>query len=236
MFKICFRTLNFNNNPLYIGGLVSADPILERSGQILSDDFVGCIHSVTINGKALNLSDPIKSRGVDPKCGRSLQSPCHRGSNLLNLETSEATIQSSVCGAFAKCHDKWHTVTCSCGNSDLISPNCNEALEPITLLDGGYIEFKISENHRRMHLLESIYGGSTQWHTSALNDSRVLNKSKRFSPNLSALALQSFLTPGVSQPPKRISLMFRTTKRDGLLIYSASNKDFTSVEVIISYY
>nr|XP_018915731.1 PREDICTED: cadherin-related tumor suppressor [Bemisia tabaci] len=225
-------TLNFNNNPLYIGGLVSADPILERSGQILSDDFVGCIHSVTINGKALNLSDPIKSRGVDPKCGRSLQSPCHRGSNLLNLETSEATIQSSVCGAFAKCHDKWHTVTCSCGNSDLISPNCNEALEPITLLDGGYIEFKISENHRRMHLLESIYGGSTQWHTSALNDSRVLNKSKRFSPNLSALALQSFLTPGVSQPSKRISLMFRTTKRDGLLIYSASNKDFTSVELI----
>lgn len=55
---------------MLIGGLQAADPVLERPGQISNDDFVGCVHSVSVNGRALNLSSPLHSRGVDATCGR----------------------------------------------------------------------------------------------------------------------------------------------------------------------
>lgn len=66
-----YRTLNFNNQPLLIGGLDSPDPVLERPGQIHSDDFVGCVHSVSVNGRPLNLSHPIQAEGIQNKCTRS---------------------------------------------------------------------------------------------------------------------------------------------------------------------
>lgn len=125
------RTLNFNNNPLLVGGLENADPVLERPGQVHSDDFVGCVHSVSINGRALNLSNPLASRGVKSTCVRSKNSPCVRGGK-------DAI---SLCGTDAKCYDKWHQVSCRCGS--VIAPNCGTALEPITLSEGGYIEFKV---------------------------------------------------------------------------------------------
>ena len=59
-----FRTLNFNNEPVYIGGVMTVDPIEERPRQVLSDDFVGCIHSASINGRALNLSAPIQVKYI----------------------------------------------------------------------------------------------------------------------------------------------------------------------------
>lgn len=65
-------TLNFNNQPLLIGGLNSPDPVLERPGQVHTDDFVGCLQGVSINGRALNLSRPLQAEGVVNKCVRSL--------------------------------------------------------------------------------------------------------------------------------------------------------------------
>ena len=59
---LCFRTLNFNNEPLYIGGVMTVDPIQERPGQVHSDDFIGCMHGASINGRPLNLSAPIQVR------------------------------------------------------------------------------------------------------------------------------------------------------------------------------
>lgn len=114
-----------------MGGLENADPVLERPGQVHSDDFVGCVHSVSINGRALNLSNPLASRGVKSTCVRSKNNPCIRGGK-------DAI---SLCGADAKCYDKWHQVSCRCGS--VIAPNCGTALEPITLSEGGYIEFKV---------------------------------------------------------------------------------------------
>lgn len=64
------RTLNFNNSPLYIGGVNGPDALLERPGQVHSDDLVGCVHSVAIGGRALNLSSPIKARSVSNTCPR----------------------------------------------------------------------------------------------------------------------------------------------------------------------
>lgn len=54
------RTLNFNNEPMYLGGVMTVDPIQERPNQVFADDFVGCIQSASINGRSLNLSGPIQ--------------------------------------------------------------------------------------------------------------------------------------------------------------------------------
>ena len=54
------RTLNFNNEPMYLGGVMTVDPLQERPGQVLADDFIGCIQTVSINGRPLNLTGPIQ--------------------------------------------------------------------------------------------------------------------------------------------------------------------------------
>lgn len=61
-----------------------------------------------------------------------------------------------------------------------------------------------------MQLLEYIYGGSTMWHE---------NRTKRNTEDASLSSL------------KTIGLMFRTVKPDGILIYAATEKHFTSIEV-----
>lgn len=66
-----------------------------------------------------------------------------------------------------------------------------------------------------MQLLEYIYGGSTIWHTSRVRRDLIDDT--------------NFIT--ISSPSKTIGLMFRTVKPDGILIYAATNKHFTSVEV-----
>ncbi|XP_046739792.1 cadherin-related tumor suppressor [Diprion similis] len=196
-------TLNFYNNLLMLGGLENADPVLERPDQIHSDDLVGCVHSVSINGRTLNLTNPVKSRGVTATCGRSERSPCARGKE-----------DYSSCGASGKCYDKWHQAVCQCDK--FISPNCLGALEPVNLSEGGFIEFKVSEKHKRMQLLEYLYGGSTLWHR---------NRVARDVPE------ESSLLTVAPAPPKTIGLMFRTVRSDGILIYAATNKHFTSVEL-----
>ncbi|XP_014481173.1 PREDICTED: cadherin-related tumor suppressor [Dinoponera quadriceps] len=196
-------TLNFNNNPLLLGGLKDADPVLERSGQVHSDDFVGCIQSVSINGRSLNLTNPLASRGVKSTCVRSRKSPCLRGDE-----------NEPVCGAEDQCYDKWHQVMCQCGS--VIAPNCHGAFEPVTLSEGGFVEFKVTEKHKRMQLLVELYGGSTRWHGT--------NRTKR-----DIAQDTSFITN--PSPLKTIGLMFRTVKSNGILIYAATNTHFTSVEL-----
>ncbi|XP_028982383.1 cadherin-related tumor suppressor [Diachasma alloeum] len=192
-------TLNFNNNPLLLGGLINADPVLERPGQVHSDDLVGCVHSVSINGRALNLSSPMSSRGIRNTCPRSESGVCTR--------------EDSTCGTGERCYDKWHQVSCQCNS--LTAPNCHGALEPVNLSDNGYVEFKISEKHKRMQLLDYMYGGSTLW-----TKSRVTRATK-----------DTTLFPLGVTPPKKLGLMFRTVKANGILLYAATNKHYTSIEL-----
>ncbi|KAK6636221.1 hypothetical protein RUM43_009879 [Polyplax serrata] len=203
-------TLNFNNHPMLVGGLMSTDPVLERPGQIHSDDLVGCVHSISINGRALNLSNPISSKNVDSICGRN-RSPCAGSS-----QTNEVVEVFNPCGE-GQCLDRWKSHQCICSN--LVSADCNESLEPITLLEGSFVEFKISEKHIRMQLLESFYHGTTLW-----NNQRW----KRYARPGSASTPNDILFSG---PPKTLSLKFRTVRKEGLLLYSTTNKDFTSIEL-----
>lgn len=182
--------MNFNNQRLLIGGLNNADPVLERPGQIHSDDLVGCVHSVSVNGRLLNLSQPLEAEGIQNTCVK---------------KGSCAAVSSDPCLGYGVCLDRWSSVSCTCGN-DLISPNCNTALQPITLSDGGFVEFTVSRKHKRMQLLESFYSGSTLW-----------RRQKR----------------SIDPPIKKtISILFRTVQLNGVIIYATSNKQYTSVELI----
>lgn len=194
------RTLNFNNQPLFIGGLNSADPILERPGQIHSDDLVGCVHSVSVNGRSLNLSNPIESEGIDNTCNR---------------KGSCSSTSSDPCLGHSTCIDHWNSINCNCGNK-LMAPNCGSALQPISISNGGFIEFVISKKHRRMQLLESLYGGSSLW--------------KNHRKSRSTIQVNS--SPSYNSPTKSVSLLFRTVRSSGIIFYASTNKHFTSIELI----
>ncbi|XP_067625323.1 cadherin-related tumor suppressor-like [Eurosta solidaginis] len=205
-------TLNFNKQPLLIGGLAAADPVLERPGQIHTDDFVGCVHSVSLNGRALNMSNPLKQRDVFPTCNRKTDA----GSCQQSLPSDPAL---SLCGAYGTCMDRWLSSVCQCGGQ-LLSPDCFNSLEPITLTDGAFVEFQISEKHRRMQLLDNLYAASNIW-------SYDVARRRRFSvsnDNITALAQ-------IIDLPKTVSLLFRTYKEDGLVLYAATNKQYTAVEL-----
>lgn len=178
-----------------IGGVSSADPLLERPGQVHSDDFIGCMHSVTINGYGLNLSSPISSKGVDPFCNR--QGQCAQSSML--------------CGEGSSCLDRWTGVMCKCEENGVLSPNCFQAFKPVSLSEGAYLEYKITEKHRRMHLLESIYNGTTVWQYRNKRSSLIVT------------------------PTKELSLMFRTMKSNATILLAASNSDFTLVKVRVKF-
>ncbi|XP_057655100.1 cadherin-related tumor suppressor [Diorhabda carinulata] len=187
-------TLNFNNQPLLIGGLISADPVLERPGQIHTDDFVGCVHSVSIDGRQLNLSHPLSSEGIVNRC--SHRASCH----------------NNPCFGFGTCVEHWNTVSCDCG-SNIIAPNCQSALQSISVSEGGFVEFSISKKHKRMQLLDDFYRGTTLW-----------NRKTRSPVDL--------VGDNLNQVGKTISVLFRTVKKDGLIFYATSNKHYTSVELI----
>ncbi|XP_045494732.1 cadherin-related tumor suppressor [Colias croceus] len=189
-------TLNFNNEPLLIGGLHKADPVLERPGQIHSDDFVGCMHSISINGRLLNLTNPLNARGVEPNCDRSERGACFK---------------KDICGA-GECIDRWKTNYCTCGNN-ILSSDCSNSLQSISVGENGYIIYTISEKHRRMQLLESFYGGNTAW-------DKKLTKG---------------LTKSISKatnPAKILSFSFKTHRKVGLLFYAATEKYYTLIELI----
>ncbi|XP_068141663.1 LOW QUALITY PROTEIN: cadherin-related tumor suppressor [Drosophila tropicalis] len=197
-------TLNFNKQPLFIGGLASADPVLERPGQVHSDDFVGCLHSVHIAGRALNLSTPLQQNGIRAGCHRQMCQP---------------SLASERCGEVGRCIDRWSSVLCECaGKGQLQSPDCVESLEAVTLSGGAYIEFRVSDLHRRMQLLDNFYSKNNAWSMGS-----GLMRQRR-SHNITAASQ-------IYESPRILSLMFRTYKAHGLILYSATNQMFTSLSL-----
>lgn len=190
--------------------------MLERPGQILSDDLVGCVHSVSVNGRPLNLTNPIKSRGISSTCNRNTNGgPCsqshHNDPGLL------------LCDKYEGCLDRWHVAMCRCGG-DLYSPDCFNSVEPISLNEGGFIEFKITEKHRRMQLLDHLYFGPASW----TNEANFVRE-KRFASRL--FNNHSLPQALIQDNVRSLSLLFRTYTPDGLILYLATNKHYTSIEL-----
>lgn len=109
---------------------------------------------------------------------------------------------------------------CRCGGN-LLSPDCYNSLDAISLGDGGFVEFQISEKHRRMQLLENFYFGMNAWST----DFGKRNKRSQIPNNA------TFATSDGFDVPKSMSMRFRTLRPNGLIFYMATNKHYTSVEL-----
>ena len=131
-------TLNFNNNPLFFGGIDEVQEIVSRVGQVASDDFIGCFKSLSINGQQLNLKTGfIESRGILASC----------------------PIPGSLCAkhncqsADAECVEiNWKPV-CKCSTGVLAS-NCDSALAPVSLEFNGTVSLKPTELHKRQQLFK----------------------------------------------------------------------------------
>ncbi|XP_076362821.1 cadherin-related tumor suppressor-like [Tachypleus tridentatus] len=158
-------TLNFNGNTMYLGGVTAVDPLLERPGQVSSDDFVGCIHSVYVNGRQLDLTSPLKSNHITSTCPR-LQNGC--------------AIKHG-CGNTGICQDLWFSTRCLC-LKQVIAANCIEALEPLSFDDGSsYLELIPLEKLRRTSLLTGPYYHAQRWKRSISGHNPFGTKTVSFS-------------------------------------------------------
>ena len=87
------------NSSLFIGGIKDFDRSLDHPGQhIHTDDFLGCMRNVFINGKKLDPSSAIESAGITDRCPRLDQctyGPCKNG---------------------GKCADYWFDYVCECSD------------------------------------------------------------------------------------------------------------------------
>jgi len=127
-----------------IGGVRDVESILERPGQIQTDDFVGCIHSVVVNGRHLNMSTPLESRAISDQC--------QRVEDVCELSTYQV---KNKCGYQGQCIDMWDSYICRCDG--LISPNCHESFTPYSFSSGSYVEFRAGDKYKRSQLLHDVY-------------------------------------------------------------------------------
>lgn len=199
-------TLNFSNQPMYLGGVATIEAIQDRPGQVHSDDFVGCFQSVSVNGRSLNLSSPLKSRGVT--------STCHRRRDICN-------VHAPSCGTGGTCIDGWSNATCVC-QGGLQAPNCFVALEPLSFTAGSYVEFHISERHRRRQILQTLYSSGQKW-------KREIQVENSWS-NTRLSRGRREIGEAVSMH-NSVSVSFRTVSKNGYLFFAATNNDFTTLRL-----
>lgn len=105
----------------------------------------------------------------------------------------------------------------------MLSPDCYNSLDPISLGDGGFLEFKISDKHRRMQLLDSFYNAEDLW------TNEVDNRRRRESIELENTTSSAFIVE--NEPPKSLGILFKTLRPNGMILYASTNKHYTSVEL-----
>ncbi|CAN8006312.1 unnamed protein product [Ixodes hexagonus] len=165
-------TLSLSSQPLYIGGLPSVEPLLERPSQVWADDFVGCVHSVAVDGQPLALERPLRQQHVARTCGRK-GDPCASGG----------------CRGANACHDLWSTAGCTCPGGMLVAQDCSQALEPYWLSGGSFLELVPQEKLRR----EALVQQRRQHQQQPQRTSRGLPASKALSLRLRTRAQDGLL-------------------------------------------
>ena len=195
---------------MYLGGVATIESIQERPGQVHSDDFVGCVQSVSVNGRSLNLASPLKSRGVTSTCQR---------------RRDICQVHGPSCGQGGTCLDRWSNATCVC-QGGLEAPNCFAALEPLSFTEGSYAEFHISERHRRRQILRALYSsnnnnGPQKWKRET-NGRRLVGHHliRRRDIGIESVSLHN-----------SVSISFRTVAKQGYIFFAATNNDFTALRV-----
>ena len=187
---------------MFVGGLATIEPIQERPGQVHSDDFVGCVQSVSVNGRTLNLANGLHSRGITNTCQR---------------RRDICQVHAPACGEGGSCVDRWSNASCVC-QGGASAPNCLAGLEPVSLTDGAFVEFRVSERHRRRQVLRALYSTASP---SSVDDPSALRWRRR--RDLAA----SLTSPALNT----LSISFRTVAKNGVVLLAATNNDFTALRV-----
>ncbi|KAJ7383769.1 Protocadherin Fat 4 [Desmophyllum pertusum] len=123
--------LDLFNSPLFIGGIKDFDHSLNHPGQhIQTDDFLGCMRNVFINGKKLDPSSATESAGITDRCPRLDQcasGPCKNG---------------------GKCADYWFDYVCECADG-FSGRNCEKEVKPVKFGSDSFLALQFKESYRR---------------------------------------------------------------------------------------
>uniref|UniRef100_A0A8C6NJE5 Protocadherin Fat 4 n=1 Tax=Nothobranchius furzeri TaxID=105023 RepID=A0A8C6NJE5_NOTFU len=133
-------------NRLSVGGVWSIEPVLHRRGQIATHDFVGCIMELAVNGRPLEPSQALASRGILDRCPR-LEGAC----------------TSSPCRHGGTCLDHWSWQQCQCVDG-FTGKFCEKYITADTALslDGtGRLDYSLKESPKRDVLLRQSLQGET---------------------------------------------------------------------------
>ncbi|XP_041088485.1 protocadherin Fat 4 [Polyodon spathula] len=134
------RTLDVGSNNMVFGGMKSIDPILRRPGQVRTDDFIGCVKNIRLNGVPLEPSQALISHNILDSCPR-IRPAC----------------ENEVCLNGAVCLDFWSFYLCQCTDG-FTGPNCGTKIsqDSALQLDGeSYIHYVIKESYKRSQLVRN---------------------------------------------------------------------------------
>ena len=131
---------------MYIGGIENEFPIIARPGQVLTDDFVGCIKSLSVNGNMKDFKkDSLNYTGLNNICNRVEGGACNK---------------NNECEPIGTCLDRWSHAQCSCGTQGILSSDCKKSLEPYTLTEDHDLEFIPTSKYSRIMNLDGMYRGN----------------------------------------------------------------------------
>ncbi|XP_040574168.2 LOW QUALITY PROTEIN: cadherin-related tumor suppressor-like [Lepeophtheirus salmonis] len=194
-------TLVFGNNPMYLGGLQSEIPFLERPGQLSSDDFVGCIKTLTINGNEKDFQkDALNTSRISSTC--NFDNPCHKGNE---------------CGETGTCLPLWSRHQCSCGTEEIKSIDCDASFAPFTLMEENQIDFIPTQKFRRSRSLHSLYSHLNKW-----NDEPSLQNHEEYTLSALSLTFRSLQDNAVLLTSKDITGISKILIINGILVYQSS--------------
>ncbi|XP_028656704.2 protocadherin Fat 4 [Erpetoichthys calabaricus] len=132
------RTLDVGSNNMVFGGIKSIDSILSRPGQVRSNDFIGCVKNMRLNGIPLEPSQALTYRNIHDRCSR-IGWDC----------------KSGVCLNGATCVDLWSFHLCQCPK-DFTGVDCGTKIsqESQIWFDGDfYFDYVIKESYRRKEMM-----------------------------------------------------------------------------------
>jgi protocadherin Fat 4 len=216
-------TLNFNGNPTYFGGIDDVQHMLSRPDQVSSDDFVGCVKSLTLNGQQMNLRTGFLAAA-------NLLPSCPISGSLCNQH---------ICAGGRCIEVNWRPV-CECGISSHGSPlqaeNCDKSLQPVSMEANATILFQISKHHQRLRLIKNQGARSRnrrqqQQAVSAQNniDSEVSFTFRTETADGRLMSSETANSNDYTQIYVHLSRVFYETRRSGFpLISLNSSLDVTS--------
>ncbi|GFR97539.1 cadherin-related tumor suppressor-like [Elysia marginata] len=144
-----------------------ADLLPHHAGMVSTHDFVGCMHSVSINGQAVDatptltsnsaqtgsgVSRPVEARGVSEGCPRtSAADLCWAGRDSAPMIVGDGETPSSdsgVCYNGGTCVDEWTRATCMCAG-EYMDDHCRVAKQPFTLGSNAVVKYTLNPNYVR---------------------------------------------------------------------------------------